>query len=113
MANFMAQRNNNGANIIIFQSLVSPRKQNNADFRQQNWMTEQNKEQTFMSFLLGSKPSLDYWYRCIIDNSLGYMLRIFKIHRLSPNTLHRPAATENMKKFMANDYCDRKRRHSV
>ena len=32
----MAQRNNNGANIIIFQSLVSPRKQNNADFRQQN-----------------------------------------------------------------------------
>ena len=57
MANFMAQHNNNGANIIIFQLSVSPRKQNNADFRQQNWMTEQNKEQTFMSFLLGSKPS--------------------------------------------------------
>ena len=52
-------------------------------------------------------------YRCIINNNLGYMLRIFKIHRLSPNTLHRPAATENVKKFMANDYCYRKRRHDV
>ena len=48
-----------------------------------------------------------------MDNNLGYMWRIFKIHRLCPNTPYRPAVAENVKRFMANDYCDGVGRHGV